>query len=398
MVALGLTPVPKDPVVSPALLRWLDQLYVSVITGQIGGGTVGPEGPEGPPGDVIEWLNGSGAPDVSLGEEGDYYLDNDTGDVYFKTGGVWTLVSNIEGPEGPPGADAPPGVNLQNIQIQAPGASGALTGGSVVHGPLTFAAETFPWRLHIWAQIVASVSGGYTELQFQYSLNGAAYVFYHASRGSSVGANQDSVVISSIIDVPADQTVAVRTIVGGSALTINGDGRYNRIIATPLPRGTGAQGPKGDTGAPGPSLFAAPYCQLISGASSQSIPHNVETQVTLSQNIESDGAMVATANAITIVHTGVYLLRGRVFFANTASRRVMRASIRVIGSNIIAGAEQTELAPSDATGCSVETIMLLLAGDLVTLWTFQNSGAALNCSHSELRFRNQLMVMGLFGV
>lgn len=39
--------------------------------------------------DIAVWLNGSGVPSDSLGNNGSYYLDIDTGDVYFKEGGTW---------------------------------------------------------------------------------------------------------------------------------------------------------------------------------------------------------------------------------------------------------------------------------------------------------------------
>jgi len=34
-------------------------------------------------------LNGSGVPSDSLGVDGNYYLDTDTGDLYQKEGGTW---------------------------------------------------------------------------------------------------------------------------------------------------------------------------------------------------------------------------------------------------------------------------------------------------------------------
>ena len=38
------------------------------------------------------WHNGTGVPDSSLGGNGDYYIDNDTGTVYVKEGGAWSPV------------------------------------------------------------------------------------------------------------------------------------------------------------------------------------------------------------------------------------------------------------------------------------------------------------------
>lgn len=52
------------------------------------------------------WHNGSGAPSDSLGEDGDYYLDNNTGDVYQKDLGTYSQVANIKGPSGEDGADS----------------------------------------------------------------------------------------------------------------------------------------------------------------------------------------------------------------------------------------------------------------------------------------------------
>lgn len=61
----------------------------SAIGGGGGGGTV--------------WRNGSGAPSNSLGANGDYYLNDDNGDVYKKTAGTYSVVANIEGPQGDQG-------------------------------------------------------------------------------------------------------------------------------------------------------------------------------------------------------------------------------------------------------------------------------------------------------
>ena len=59
------------------------------------------EGPTGPAGDDgATWRDGSGAPADSLGINGDYYLDGDTGDVYRKTSGVYSVETNIQGPSG----------------------------------------------------------------------------------------------------------------------------------------------------------------------------------------------------------------------------------------------------------------------------------------------------------
>lgn len=47
-----------------------------------------------------QWRVGSGAPDNSVGADGDLYLDGDTGDVYQRASGTYTVVGNIRGPQG----------------------------------------------------------------------------------------------------------------------------------------------------------------------------------------------------------------------------------------------------------------------------------------------------------
>jgi hypothetical protein len=47
-------------------------------------GPAGPTGPTGPAGDAAAWLGGISAPDPGLGQEGDWYLDTVSGNVYEK--------------------------------------------------------------------------------------------------------------------------------------------------------------------------------------------------------------------------------------------------------------------------------------------------------------------------
>ena len=58
-------------------------------------------------GQSSEWFNASGQPANSLGEVNDYFIDNDTGDYYQKTDeDTWSLLGNLEGPQGPSGSGA----------------------------------------------------------------------------------------------------------------------------------------------------------------------------------------------------------------------------------------------------------------------------------------------------
>ncbi len=70
------------------------------ITGPAG--TNGTNGTNGDPGSV--WRDGTGAPSGGLGIDGDYYLDDATGDVYLKAAGSYSVVANIKGATGATGA------------------------------------------------------------------------------------------------------------------------------------------------------------------------------------------------------------------------------------------------------------------------------------------------------
>jgi DNA-binding beta-propeller fold protein YncE len=98
---------------------------------ETGTGKRGPEGPRGPAGadgtpgaNGSKWFNGngSGVPAATVGDEGDYYLNTSTGDVYRKASTGWgNPIGNIKGPTGPAGQQGPPGLGLEEglTQIQA---------------------------------------------------------------------------------------------------------------------------------------------------------------------------------------------------------------------------------------------------------------------------------------
>jgi hypothetical protein len=79
-----------------------------------------------------QWRYGNGAPATTLGAFGDFYLDVQNGNVYYKnTGSSWVLTGNITGPQGATGAIGPAGP-------QGPqGATGTqgLTGPTGPQGP-----------------------------------------------------------------------------------------------------------------------------------------------------------------------------------------------------------------------------------------------------------------------
>ena len=62
----------------------------------------GVQGPTGTAGAV--WKNGAGVPSNALGTDGDYYLNNTTDDVYLRSAGTYSVVANIRGATGAAGA------------------------------------------------------------------------------------------------------------------------------------------------------------------------------------------------------------------------------------------------------------------------------------------------------
>lgn len=82
-------------------------VYTIVANIQGADGQDGTDGSDGTNGAV--WRNGSGVPSNALGVDGDYYLDNATGNVYAKAAGVYTIATNLKGPDGTDGVDGAPG-------------------------------------------------------------------------------------------------------------------------------------------------------------------------------------------------------------------------------------------------------------------------------------------------
>lgn len=58
-------------------------------------GEQGPSGPRGEKGNTTQWYDGAGIPVIELGEEGDYYLDISTFDIYKKKKTHWERIGNI---------------------------------------------------------------------------------------------------------------------------------------------------------------------------------------------------------------------------------------------------------------------------------------------------------------
>jgi len=107
-------------------------------TGSTGAaGATGPTGPQGDSGatgatgaagaDGSVWRDGTGVPSNGLGANGDYYLDDATGDVYLRSAGTYSLVANIKGATGATGSTGPTGATGATGSTGATGAAGVST-------------------------------------------------------------------------------------------------------------------------------------------------------------------------------------------------------------------------------------------------------------------------------
>lgn len=58
-----------------------------------------------------QWHTGTSEPSSTTGENGDLYLNTTTGEVYEKVSGVWSSVQRLQGPQGEPGPPGPAGTS-----------------------------------------------------------------------------------------------------------------------------------------------------------------------------------------------------------------------------------------------------------------------------------------------
>ncbi|SNW62082.1 Collagen-like protein [Orpheovirus IHUMI-LCC2] len=89
------------------------------------GNLMGPQGLQGLPGkDGSQIITGNGTPSSMQGQDGDFYLDNTTGDYYQKQNGVWMPKGNLVGPQGPPGDTIVPVVRTAYVDAKFSGTIG----------------------------------------------------------------------------------------------------------------------------------------------------------------------------------------------------------------------------------------------------------------------------------
>ena len=122
--------------------EWLTSLIgAQGDTGATGAtGATGPAGADGADGvdgaDGAVWRAGSGGPDNVVGVDGDFWLDTDNGNVYERVSAAYQLVANIVGPTGPPdGSTVLNGTGAPNVGLGADGDFYIDTAVWAIYGP-----------------------------------------------------------------------------------------------------------------------------------------------------------------------------------------------------------------------------------------------------------------------
>jgi hypothetical protein len=114
-------------------------------------GLQGPLGPTGPEGPGLPWLIGDGVPGAQTGVQDQLYLNTSNADVWQKSGGVWTLVAN-----------------LQPTVLNSGGDHGALTGLSDSDHPIA-AVQGLQDALDALTAAVAVATASNLDVYFQAS-------------------------------------------------------------------------------------------------------------------------------------------------------------------------------------------------------------------------------------
>jgi len=196
-------------------------------------GLKGDQGAQGIPGTdgIAQVRTGTGAPANTLGNDGDFYLDNNTGNYYTKSGGVWTLQGNLTGPSGA----IPKILKLTNVFANNINSNTTLTFSGFDTSPLI---NDYGADITVASNGLTFVTGGRFRLDFNFFLTSNAsrtnVLFRWAingveQRGRSAhnyirngsGHNESSSCLSEILDLSAGDVLTITCLRLGGAGTVN---------------------------------------------------------------------------------------------------------------------------------------------------------------------------------
>ncbi|MCK1668661.1 collagen-like protein [Bradyrhizobium sp. 153] len=189
---------------------------------------------------------------MSLGSNGDLYIDRDNGDYYAKVEGAWVFQGNLRGPQGATGAQG-----VQGPQ-GLPGAPGAV----VITADLLFGegppddADGVDSQVYVdeTTSDVYKKTAGHWELQTNIrGQNGANVLTGTSDPAPELGNDGDS-FINTVTGAAFAKSAGVWTATGGNLKGPKGDkGDTGSVGPAGAQGATGPKGDKGDTGAAGPA-------------------------------------------------------------------------------------------------------------------------------------------------
>jgi hypothetical protein len=183
-----------------------------------------------------QWRYGTTVPAAALGAMGDFYLNTQTGDVYYKTNSTtWTLTGNIKGPQGNAGATGATGPAGPTGATGAAGPQGPAgpTGATGLTGPAGATGATGP-------QGPAGQTGAVGP-QGSTGINGTAVLNGSVAPSNALGVNGDFYINTTTNELFGPK--ANGTWPGGVSL-----------VGPPGPAG-GPAGPQGVAGTNGNSVL-----------------------------------------------------------------------------------------------------------------------------------------------
>jgi hypothetical protein len=123
---------------------------------------------------TASWSSSTSAPSNGAGIDGAFHLKTDNGDVYYKSGGAWSVVANIAGPPGEQGEQGIQGEQGEQGEQGIQGEQGpAGSGAGDVLGPATHAANSFA-RWNGSANSKTLIERSASEMRSDLSLGSAA--------------------------------------------------------------------------------------------------------------------------------------------------------------------------------------------------------------------------------
>jgi hypothetical protein len=363
-VAQNLVPAPSsgacDVAIAAAYTLALTD-YVELVATQTSGGALnviaaGNYSPEfgmvlvsaapGTPGSV--WRSGSGVPSDSLGINGDYYLNTANGDVYTRSSGTYSLVTNIKGLAGTNGATWRTG-------------SGIPSDGTGVDGDLYLRTST--------GAVYQRASGTYSVIV---NITGPAGI--DGTDGSD-GADGEGVPTGGTagqVLAKIDGTDFNSEWTDPPTGTGVPDGGTTGQVLTKL---SGADGDADWEDIPGSDIGARVY-------NSSNIATSNNTPLALdfdTERFDTDTIHDATHPSRLTCHTaGKYLIFASLRFAANATGW-RDAVIRLNGSTVI-GRMNADSVNTDVTALSLSTVFALAENDYIEVVVTQNSGGTLNVS------------------